>query len=391
MAVHYSQSQQQQQLFQMAASLAGCGGGAGNQSAAELFPQIMVPPPPPVFSEPVSELTCNVSGSRKRAREDEPLMPLLQTTCIGGALFLYQQQQQQQQQLLLANNQMMQRSKTTQPQAYVDLMPVDSSRLNQSMMTSTSGRVTTDSPSPALSNLINNSNNTVVGSVGLSSPSPCSSPGLISMLHYQSLEVDALVRLHTEKLRSVLEDARKRQCRAVLAALGQQAQRRIAEKQAELDDAAKRNAELQERLRQAASESQAWFNVARNSESLVASLRASLEQALLQKLSNDGEDNNNGNCGGGASGDVLEEGYGDSEEEAVSAAAAPAAAVSCSVRVPGAPCGGARKCKSCGVPDACVLLLPCRHLCLCRTCEPSVDHCPVCSARKNGSLQVNLS
>jgi E3 ubiquitin-protein ligase BOI-like protein len=48
-------------------------------------------------------------------------------------------------------------------------------------------------------------------------------------------------------------------------------------------------------------------------------------------------------------------------------------------------------CRACGGRDACVLLLPCWHLCLCLSCEPGVDSCPVCAAAKNASLHVLLS
>ncbi|PPD71670.1 hypothetical protein GOBAR_DD31432 [Gossypium barbadense] len=52
--------------------------------------------------------------------------------------------------------------------------------------------------------------------------------------------------------------------------------------------------------------------------------------------------------------------------------------------------GGGRECRNCGKEEACVLLLPCRHLCLCTICGSTLHVCPVCKSTKNASVHVNL-
>nr|CAD1833888.1 unnamed protein product [Ananas comosus var. bracteatus] len=116
-----------------------------------------------------------------------------------------------------------------------------------------------------------------------SSPSPLAYDLLLSHLCHHNAEIDALVRLQNERLRSGLEEARKRHCGALLAAAERGAARRLREKEVELEAARRRNAELEEKVRQLAAESQIWFNVARNNEALASSLRASLDHLLLQQ------------------------------------------------------------------------------------------------------------
>ncbi|KAL6634476.1 hypothetical protein ACP70R_027147 [Stipagrostis hirtigluma subsp. patula] len=225
------------------------------------------------------------------------------------------------------------------PQAFVSLVDVQS-RILCSGAASTSGR-----------------------------PAAPASHGLLSHLYRHSVEIDALLRVQNERLRVGLQEARRRHVRAVVSVAERAAAQRLRDADADLERALARNAELDQRLRQMGVEGQAWQAIARNHEDAAAGLRATIDQLLQPPCA-------------GAGGD----GEGDAED-----------AQSCCFEQQdggagrGEASGGRAACRWCGEADACVLLLPCRHLCLCAGCEPAVEACPVCAATKNASLHVLLS
>ncbi|TKW39444.1 hypothetical protein SEVIR_1G179300v4 [Setaria viridis] len=190
------------------------------------------------------------------------------------------------------------------------------------------------------------------------------SQGLLSHLYHHGVEMDALIRIENERLRAGLQEARHRNVGAVVSAV----ERRLRAAEAELARALARNAELDERLRQTVAEGHAWQDVARSHEAVAAGLRATLDNLLRSPRAE------------GAEGDAEDaesccfEFEQEEEEGAAEASAGTTRAA----------------CRSCGAADACVLLLPCRHLCLCGWCEAVAEACPVCAATKNASLHVLL-
>jgi hypothetical protein len=179
-----------------------------------------------------------------------------------------------------------------------------------------------------------------------------------------------------EQLRRALAEKRQQHYRALLGAAEESIARRLRESEAEVQRATRKNAELEARASQLSIEAQVWQAKARTQEVTATSLQAQLQQAIM----NGGvvQDSRRGDGGTGCSGGV--EGQGQAED-AESAYVDPDRVTV----VPGRP-----SCKSCRKRMASVVLLPCRHLCVCTECDQVVPACPLCLHVRNSSVEVFL-
>eukprot|EP01018_Ginkgo_biloba_P009139 Gb_38209 [translate_table: standard] len=302
-----------------------------------------------VFSDPESELTCNISGSRKRPREEDILLTPQQRQQISQHLTLMNMTEFQQKNAAVP-------VPVSVPQS-VGLVSTglqlayDDSRLNQPP-TSTSAR--------------NPNGSTLFSILG---------DDLAAQIQQQQEEIDQLIKLHSEKVRIALEEKRQRHSRALVATLEKGILRRLKRKEAELEKVSRENAELEERVKQLSMESQIWQNMAKNNETMANTLRSNLEQVVAQTR------------------EQSREGRGDSEaEDAQSCCYDEDTADAHSRRLrENKELKEQRTCRVCRTNNSCILLLPCRHLCLCKECESRLQTCPLCKSMKNASVQVYMS
>ncbi|QHO06349.1 hypothetical protein HN51_065211 [Arachis hypogaea] len=209
-------------------------------------------------------------------------------------------------------------------------------------------------------------------------------------------EIDRVLAHHTEKVRMEMEEQKIRQSRLVLSLLQETMAKKLKEKDEEIQRMEKLNMALQERVKSLCVENQVWKELAHTNETTANYLRTNLEQILAHVGTGAGADDHRH---GGADDDDAESCCGSNDDilnknEKKCGSAEEETAATAAVGGGGGGGGGegvSRMCKSCGVRESIVLLLPCRHLCLCTMCGSSVRNCPVCDSGMDASVHVNLS
>ncbi|KAK8710678.1 hypothetical protein V6N13_145991 [Hibiscus sabdariffa] len=203
------------------------------------------------------------------------------------------------------------------------------------------------------------------------------SDDLNTQIKRQRDELNHFLQAQGEELRRTLAEKRQRHYRALLEVAEESVARRLREKEAEVEKAKRRNVELETRAAQLSAEAHVWQAKARAQETTAASLQAQLQQAII---SGGGaavtQDNMRGEEGQKCVGGGLEAQAEDAESAYVDPERVAASSPTCKV------------CRTC---VAAVVLLPCRHLCLCTECDRVAQACPVCLTVKNSSIEVFLS
>ncbi|KAF4349001.1 hypothetical protein F8388_008956 [Cannabis sativa] len=188
----------------------------------------------------------------------------------------------------------------------------------------------------------------------------------------QKEEFDQFIKAQEEKIFKGVMEMRQRQTVSFLNAVEKGVTRKLHEKETEVENMNRRNKELMDRIKQITVEVQTWHYKAKYNESVINFLKSNLQQVIAQGAIH------------------VKEGCGDSEVD--DAASYTNMNHLGSVGVSGsAVTGKPINCRACKVREVSILLLPCRHLCMCKDCEGFIDVCPVCNIVKTASVQVYMS
>ncbi|XP_042063800.1 E3 ubiquitin-protein ligase BOI-like [Salvia splendens] len=198
-----------------------------------------------------------------------------------------------------------------------------------------------------------------------SSVFPYLSNDIKSELDHQKEELNHFIRTQEENMVKGIRATRQRHM-ASFAAVEKRVTTKLRE-DIELETITRRNKELVESMKQATSEAQNWCYMAKYNESVVNVLKTNLEQAM--RGSNAGK-----------------EGRGESDADDAASCVDPNNYLSVS-----APTKKDLICKACKGKEVSILLMPCRHFCLCRECQAFATVCPVCQMITTASFEVHLS
>ncbi|XP_002510199.2 probable BOI-related E3 ubiquitin-protein ligase 2 [Ricinus communis] len=181
-------------------------------------------------------------------------------------------------------------------------------------------------------------------------------------LQRQDAEIDRFLKVQGDRLRqTILEKVQANQLQA-LSLVEEKVLEKLREKEAEVESISKRNMELEEQMEQLSVEAGAWQQRARYNESVINALNFNLQQVYAQSKDSkegcgDSEVDDTASCCNGRAIDfhLLSKENNDMKE--------------------------LMTCKVCKVNEVCMLLIPCKHLCVCKDCESKLSFCPLCQSK----------
>lgn len=189
----------------------------------------------------------------------------------------------------------------------------------------------------------------------------------------QREELDNFIQVQGGNIMKGVRELKQRHTLSFLSAIENGVGRKLRQKEAELETTNSKNKELVERVKQVGIEAQSWHYRAKYNESVVNALQNNLKQVIAQGTVQAKE-----GCGDSEVDDAAS--YSNLNDLACWGGSANFASMKKRMQ-----------CRACKGKEVSVLLLPCRHLCLCMDCEGFIDVCPVCRVVKTAGVEVYMS
>ncbi|XP_058776419.1 BOI-related E3 ubiquitin-protein ligase 1 isoform X2 [Vicia villosa] len=197
-------------------------------------------------------------------------------------------------------------------------------------------------------------------------------------LDRQQEELDHYIKLQEQLLKGV-RDMKQKHMTSLVTSIEKGIGMKLKEKDVEIENMNRKNKDLVERIKQVVVDAQNWHYRAKYNESVVNVLRNNLQQAISHGVEPE-----------------LKEGFGDSEVDDASSYIDPNNFLNITGATMKSVCKSFQGtenlyCRACKEKEVCMLMMPCRHLCLCKYCDGFIDVCPVCQLVKTASFEVYLS
>ncbi|KAJ0742845.1 putative transcription factor C2H2 family [Helianthus annuus] len=169
----------------------------------------------------------------------------------------------------------------------------------------------------------------------------------------QDAEIDGFMKIQADRLRqAVLEKVQTNEIQ-IISHVEDKFIERLREKEAMVENINKKNMELEIQVEELAMKADTWQQRAKYNKNMINTLKYNLQQVYAQGKDSE-VDNTASWCNGRA--------------------------IDFHLLCKGT--NGAMTCKVCRVNEVCMLLLPCKHLCLYKECESKLSMCPLCQCSK---------